>query len=153
MSATPAFTSYACSLGLVLDYDDGTIYRIQTPSGQVIGIRANGEPSEENVEADIANPRELPVDPVVAWNEFLAGSITDASTGLELKASIAACNRFTAMETLLKSALEHGAITGESNVSLWDRSNVEHVLTVNACRALLLRYGIAWQSAFNALAP
>jgi hypothetical protein len=59
------FESYPCSLGLVLDHgDEGDIYRISTPSGQVIGIRANTTPSIENVEADIANPAPAPAVPV-----------------------------------------------------------------------------------------
>lgn len=49
------FETYECSLGVVIGYE-GSTYRITTPDGRTIGIAANGEPSEENVEADIANP-------------------------------------------------------------------------------------------------
>lgn len=150
--STEAFTPYPCSLGTVIGHEGGT-YIITTTDGRTIGIAANGLPSPENIEADIVNPPVIEPDPAIAWNAFLDGFITDSVTGLELKANIAACNRFSAMETLLKSAIEHGAVTGESPVSLWDRSNVEHTTTVTACRSLLLRYGIAWQAAFNALAP
>lgn len=54
---TPApFEPYACSLGTVLDHGDGTFYRIARPDGQVEARPANGVPSPEDVEADLANP-------------------------------------------------------------------------------------------------
>lgn len=65
MSEPAPFETYPCSLGTVLDHGEaGDIYRIQTPSGQVIGIRAATTPSPENVEADIANPPAPPLSPV-----------------------------------------------------------------------------------------
>lgn len=148
----PPIVPYACTLGTVLDHRDGG-YIIATPDGRVIGVQANGEPSPENVEADIVNPPEPEPSIEQIWEAYLAGHYTDIETGLELKTSISACNRFSSMETLLKSALEHGTITSESPVPIWDRHNVEHSMTVTECRALLLRYGIAWQAAFNELAP
>lgn len=58
------FKTYECSLGTVIDHQGGS-YVIRTPSGRTIGIPANGEPSEDNVETDIANPP-APVAPVPA---------------------------------------------------------------------------------------
>lgn len=53
----PEFTPYACSLGTVLDHGEaGDIYRIQRPDGRVEARPANGTPSPEAVEADLANP-------------------------------------------------------------------------------------------------
>jgi hypothetical protein len=49
------FETYPCSLGTVIGYE-GSAYRIATPEGRVVGIAANGTPSPEAVEADIANP-------------------------------------------------------------------------------------------------
>jgi len=46
---------YACSLGTVIAHEIAS-YTIVTADGRTIGIQANGEPSEENVEADIATP-------------------------------------------------------------------------------------------------
>lgn len=54
MQPTP-FESYACSLGTVVGHDAGS-YIISTIDGRVIGVAANGQPSPENVEADIASP-------------------------------------------------------------------------------------------------
>lgn len=60
-----SFTPYSCSLGTVLDHGDtGDIYRIATPTGQVIGVRAKGVPSPQAVEDDIANPPPAPPAPV-----------------------------------------------------------------------------------------
>ena len=148
----PAFEPYACSLGAVVAHE-GLVYVIATADGRTIGILANDQPGPAAVEFDIANPPAIAADPALAWNAFLAGAITDPVSGLSLKASIAACNRFTAMEALLKSAIEHGVLNDNSPVPIWDASNTEHVLSVHECRALLLRYGLAWQTSFNALAP
>jgi len=56
---TPPFDCYECTLGTVTGYSlwgDGPAqaYLITSHSGQNIGIRAQGVPSPENVEADIA---------------------------------------------------------------------------------------------------
>jgi hypothetical protein len=148
----PGFPSYACSIGTVIDHRDGG-YVIATPDGRTIGIGANGEPSETNVEADIASPPAPVLTVEQIWNDWLAGYITDPVTGIELKANRQARNDFIGQATLLREALDGGALTGADPVTVWDRSNVPHELTVTNCRALLLRYGIAWQTAFNELAP
>lgn len=59
----PAFEPYDCSLGTVTGVE-GDTYIVTTITGKVIGIAANGEPTAENVEADIASPR-----PVLATPE------------------------------------------------------------------------------------
>jgi len=76
---TPApFEIYPCSLGLVLDHgEEGDIYRISTPSGQVIGIRANTTPSAANVEADIANPPASPAAPLSQSARTVLSRLTD----------------------------------------------------------------------------
>lgn len=58
--STEAFTPYPCPLGEVIGHQtEPPAYIVRTPDGRVIGPLANGTPSPENVEADIANP---PVD-------------------------------------------------------------------------------------------
>jgi hypothetical protein len=56
----PVFEPFECSLGTVVETTD-THYHIARPDGVTIGVRANGEPSAENVESDIANPAPEPV--------------------------------------------------------------------------------------------
>jgi hypothetical protein len=75
---TPAFQPYACSLGTVLDHGDGTIYRIELPTGQVIAIPANGTPSEDAVEFDIANPPAPPAAPLRQSTDIVVDRLTDA---------------------------------------------------------------------------
>jgi hypothetical protein len=61
------FTPYACSLGTVTDHtadDLGEGYIIVRPDGITVGVLANGTASPENVEADIASPRQPPPGPV-----------------------------------------------------------------------------------------
>jgi hypothetical protein len=66
------FTEYFCSLGTVIAHDAGS-YVIRLPDGRVIGILANGELSEANVEADIASPAvpATPVPEVISRAEFV----------------------------------------------------------------------------------
>jgi hypothetical protein len=88
-----------------------------------------------------------------AWLLFLDGVITDPVTGIALKANRNARNDFIGQATLIREALDAGAITAASPMPIWDAENNEHALTVAELRGLLLRYGIAWQTAFNQLAP
>ena len=60
---------FSCSLGLVLDFGDGDIYRIQKPDGQVISIVPRGSPSSENVEEDISNVAPVLATPIQIKNE------------------------------------------------------------------------------------
>lgn len=86
------FVPYECSLGTVTGVE-GSTYIITTIDGRCIGITANGDPSEANVESDIANPPA----PVVAVPAkvtrrqlFLALLAHDASlTRANLRASLA----------------------------------------------------------------
>jgi hypothetical protein len=57
------FETYECSLGTVIGHtkdEHGQGYLIQQTDGQTVGVLANGEPSVDAVEGDIANPRALP---------------------------------------------------------------------------------------------
>jgi hypothetical protein len=56
------FIPVPCSLGTWTGVDDDT-YLITEASGQVLGIRANGDLTAENIEADIASPKPAPVGP------------------------------------------------------------------------------------------
>lgn len=141
---------------IVLDPEQPDAHRVQGPAGQVFGVPCEDSAhplTEEALETFLAAPPPAPVDPAAAWNAFLAGSIHDATTGIELKANRQARNDFIGQATLLREAVEAGLVTGTDPQSVWDAENVEHVLTVEGVRDLILRYGIAWQQAFNQLAP
>ena len=98
-----------------------------------------------------------PPEPVLTveqvWANWLAGSITDPVTGIVLKANRQARNDFIGQATILSISLGSGAIMGTTTVSIWDAHNVEYTMTTNECLALLVRYGFAWNQAFNELAP
>lgn len=93
------------------------------------------------------------INPAAEWEAFLSGHVEDEVTGIRLKANRQARNDFIGQATLLREAVDAGLVTNASPQSVWDEDGVEHVLTAAEVRALLLRYGIAWQSAFNLLAP
>lgn len=101
------FEPYPCSLGTVLDHgDDGTIYRIATPSGQVIGIHANTTPSPDAVEADIANPPPAPAVPLVQSSRVVLARLTPTE-----KAALRACT-VSAIQDAYDVALITGVISG-----------------------------------------
>lgn len=87
------------------------------------------------------------------WADFLAGYITDPVTSIQLKANRSAKADFADMFTLMTAAIARGVITEATNQSIWDASEVEHVLPAGDILDLILRYGFAWQANFNALAP
>lgn len=147
------FTPYACSRGTVIAHqDDPPAYIIQTAT-ETIGAPANGTPSPEAVEHDLANPPAQPEDTTAEWEQFLAGSITDPVTGIALKASFKARNDFVGQVTMIREALDAGFLTPETVDSIWDANNVEHSLAVAEIRGILLRYGFQWHQAFKQLAP
>lgn len=145
------FTPYPCSLGTVTAHD-GSSYIIATTDGRTIGIPANGVPSAEAVEADIADPPAPPAPSVEqVWAGKLAGFLT--VNGLDLKANRSAKNDFTGMFTLLGGGIQAGAITGSTPVDIWDWHETKHTLPASDCLALLLAYGFEWQAMFNEFAP
>jgi hypothetical protein len=75
------FQPYACSLGTVTAHtadDLGEGYVIVQPDGITVGILANGAASPENVEADIASPRQPPPGPVALTPLTILGRLTPA---------------------------------------------------------------------------
>jgi hypothetical protein len=75
------FQPYACTLGTVTAHtadDLGEGYVIVQPDGITVGILANGAASPENVEADIASPRQPPPGPVALTPLTILGRLTPA---------------------------------------------------------------------------
>lgn len=144
------------------------LYVIKHPNPHTLASVSNvdngGELMSESAfsawrDAELANgwtpaplPEPAPSDSEV-WAEWLTGTITDPVSGIALKCSIAARDAFVGQVALIREALDAGVLTGADTMSVWDAANVEHILTITDLRALLLRYGIAWQTAFNQLAP
>ena len=79
MSAEP-ITPYACSRGLVIAHqDDPPAYHIRNAeTGQVEGHPANGAPSPEAVESDLANPPAQPPAPLRQATDIVLDRLTDA---------------------------------------------------------------------------
>jgi hypothetical protein len=130
-------------------------HRIRLPDGQVTSVTGDSSQpiTAAEIETALATPPAPTEDTTASWEAFLAGSITDPDTGIALKASFKARNDFVGQVTLIREALDAGLLTAASPMSIWDAANTEHALTVAQIRSLLLRYGIAWQTAFNQLAP
>ena len=78
----PSFEPYECSLGTVIDVQ-GDTYIVQTLEGRTIGITANGEPSAESIEADIASPpAPVVIVPQIVTRRQLFLALLDISPGL-----------------------------------------------------------------------
>ena len=172
------FIPYPCSLGTVTAHDENS-YIIATADGRTIGIPANGVPSSEAVEADIANPPAPPAPSVEQiWAGKLAGFVT--VNGFDLKANRAARNDFSGMFTMLNGVIDRAekvakaaealkeeatpesiAAAGvaarnyvlSSPVEIWDAHEAKHTVPISTCIDLILDYGLAWQAMFNEFAP
>lgn len=150
------FEPYPCSLGTVINDRDefgDAVYFIALPSGDVKAVRANGTPSPEAVEADIANPPAPPVDQATIWAGVLAGVITDTVTSIPLKASVATRDTLSATLVMLREAETDGLLTPTTEQTIWDADNVARTMTVAELRGLILRYGFAWQTLHATYAP
>ena len=77
MDIIPAFEPYPCSLGTVIGHE-GSTYIVSTTDGRTIGISANGTPSPENVEADIASPPAVIPPPLRQASDLVVFRLTDA---------------------------------------------------------------------------
>jgi len=137
---------------------------IGTDTGSYVSIDGRTWPvaSDESIEAAtvegriqdfVTNPPPPVLSETQIWEEFLNGNIVDDVTGYAMKANRQARNDFIGQATLLSVAISGGQATLETSVSIWDAGNVERTMTAGACLALLTRYGFAWQTAFNELAP
>ena len=114
--APPPFEAYACSLGEVVGHD-GDVYRIATPDGRVIGIRANGEPSAANVEADIASPAPdpVPVPPSVTPYQFWRA--------LKIEAGISRTQVLTAVAAIQDADLRDTYLTAIETPQYYERAD------------------------------
>ena len=105
MSAEP-ITPYACSRGLVIAHqDEPPAYHIRNAAtGQVEGHPANGAPSPDNVESDIANPPAQPPAPVVLTPLTVLSRLTPAEeAAFQTSADMAVAivrGRFTAAQEI-----------------------------------------------------
>jgi hypothetical protein len=85
----PVFEPVTLANGDVWTGTDGDVYLVTKSDGRVVGYRANGELSAENVEADIASPKPVPVGP-------------KQLSKLELKARLDVLGKWSAFVAFLK---------------------------------------------------
>ncbi len=154
---TDLTAAHVAALSIVTANDQAQLAEIARLTASVASAQqeyATAQNQVASLTAQLETLRNPPVPPEAQlWVDFLAGSITDSVTGIALKANRSAKNDFVAMFTLLNAAIAIGAATAETPQEIWDASNVKHELPVGDILALLIRYGFAWQAAFNALAP
>lgn len=150
------FSEYEVGDYVVLAPEQSDAHRVRKPDGVVIGVPCEDSTqllTSEALSDFLANPP-APIPTVEQiWADFLAGTITDVPTGIALKANRSAKADFADMFTLITAAIARGLITEETEQSIWDAANNEHVLPAGDILDLIVRYGFAWQSAFNELAP
>jgi len=101
---TEIFQPYECSHGTVVAHDHGS-YLVLRPSGEVEGFRANGEPSEASVEADLANPPAPAAQPLRQSARTVLERLTTAE-----KAALRGCT-IPAIQDAYDAALIEGVIS------------------------------------------
>ena len=99
----------ACSLGTWTHSDvdaGGNVYLIETPTGATIAIRANGDLSAANIEADITNPAPAPT-----IRKQSARVVLDRLTTQERTALHAARQSSAELDAFVLKAVSEGAIS------------------------------------------
>jgi hypothetical protein len=99
---------------------------------------------------DIPEVRTLPA---AIWEERLGGTITDAQTGIAIKANEQVRNLLTGQLVMVSTALSVGAITAATPQDIWDADGVKHTLRTDELIGLILRHGQAWAAMFAEFAP
>lgn len=145
-------------VGTVIDPQGEPGYRVRLSDGRVTAYPAqSGDPSQANAATDIAyalaNPAPMPLTDVQIYEQQQALGYEDATTGLKLKMTDRARSHFTSQVTLVQVALSAGIINTSTPQHLWDFNDAEQTLSTADFLALMLRYGVAWQTMFATYAP
>lgn len=119
---------------------------LQAQAAQLIADKAAADEAAR-IAAE-ANPS-----PEVIWWQKLNGTITDATTGIEISASESVRNILTGQLVLVSTALQLGAIQPSTPQDIWDVHGVKHTMPASELTALILRHGIAWAAMFAEFAP
>lgn len=154
--STEAFAPYDLpGIGTVVAHDAGS-YCVLEADGQVHGYPApGGICSPDTASADIAAARaalwQAPA--ALVYAEHLDAGYTDAATGIVLKTTEYAQQKFTSAVALARLALVTGVITNDTPQTFWDAANQSHTLSTADFLSLMLRYGVFCQTLFNDYAP
>lgn len=142
----------------VISYEGGTLYRVRMPNGEVQGFPPKAEATPENAVDDIVTnpppPPELAEN--VVWQQHLEAGWTDAGeggTGLKLKTTVQAQNRFVGLSALIDKGLALAQMDASTQIPIYDFNDERHLLPVSTLQPLLFRYGMAWAAMFDQYAP
>ncbi len=87
------------------------------------------------------------------WQQKLDGTITDAQTGITIKANEQVRNLLSGQLVMVATALSVGEITADTPQDIWDADGTKHTLSTAQLIGLLLRHGKAWAAMFSEFAP
>lgn len=102
---------------------------------------------------DALNAEDVYQAQIASYADSMTGGYEDADTGIKLKTTQAAQDKFTSLITMLQEGLALGVITNDSNQVIWNYDNQPITLTVLQIRQLLFRYGIYCKTFFDEYAP
>jgi hypothetical protein len=116
---------------------------------------ADSNPQEANFERALAAyvPEAPPINQQAIYDEKLVLGYVDTQTGIRLKTTQSAQNKFTSQVTLISLALSKNVMTQATPVQFWDFNDEEKVLTVSDFLSLMLRYGSFCSNLYSVFAP
>jgi hypothetical protein len=91
--------------------------------------------------------------PEQIWWTKLNGTITDAPTGISIRASEEVRNILTGQLVMVTTAISVGALTHATPQDIWDANGVKHTMPASDLIGLILRHGQAWAAMFAEFAP
>lgn len=90
---------------------------------------------------------------IASYESAQSDGYTDQITGVKLKTTTKAQSAFTSLVTMIQEGLSLGAITNDTQQTIWDFNNQPVVLTTLQVRQLMFRYGLHCKSFFDDYAP
>jgi hypothetical protein len=91
--------------------------------------------------------------PEQIWWTKLNGTITDAPTGISIRASEEVRNILTGQLVMVTTAISVGAMTPATPQDIWDANGVKHTMPASDLIGLILRHGQAWAAMFAEFSP
>jgi len=100
-----------------------------------------------------ADPGAAEKEQLAFYQDALDGGYVDQITGVKLKTTTKAQSAFTSLITMIQEGLSLGAITNDTQQTIWDYDNQPVQLTTLQVRQLMFRYGLHCKAFFDNYAP
>lgn len=87
------------------------------------------------------------------WAKKLDDGWTDPVSGIKLRTDKGAKTMFAEMIVWIREGLDLGQLTEDMMTPIYDYYSKPHNLTIRQIRELMFRYGLAWKTMYDEVAP